>query len=261
MKKSGLLVRDVVEALEALAPVREAESWDNVGLLVGDPRGAVRRVLVTVDYTPAVAAERARAGAELVVAYHPAIFSGLKRLNTGNVVYDAVRAGVALYAVHTALDVAAGGTNDVLAALVGLRDAEPLRRRPAPSPLGLGRVGRVAGVSRAGLCDRVKQALGLDRVLVAGPLTGSARRVAVCAGACGDLVDDALAAGADVYVTGELKHHDALRAAAAGMTVICTLHSNGERPGVAAMGAALARALPGLRVRMSRADRDPYSIR
>jgi dinuclear metal center YbgI/SA1388 family protein len=250
----------VVGALEAIAPAREAEPWDNVGLLIGDPRAAVHRVMVTVDYTSDVAAEAARFGAELVVAYHPPIFSALKRITAGSVVYEALRAGVAVVTVHTALDVAPGGTNDVLASLVGLRDTVPLRRRPPPSSLGLGRVGAITGVSRGALVDRVKRALGLERVLAAGPLRGRANRVAVCAGACGDLLDDALAAGVDAYVTGELKHHDALRAAAAGMTVICTLHSNGERPGVAAMGAALARALPGVKVRVARADRDPFSI-
>lgn len=261
MKERGQRVADVVGALEALAPSRDAEPWDNVGLLAGDPRAPVRRVLVTVDYTPEVATEGKRLGAELVAAYHPPIFSGLKRVVAGGVVYDALHHGIAIHAVHTALDVAPGGTNDVLASLLGLRDTAPLRPRPPPSSLGLGRLGAVAGVGRAAFCERVKRALGLTRVLVAGPLRGRVGRVAVCAGACGDLLDDALAAGADVFVTGELKHHDALRAAAAGMTVICTLHSNGERPGVAAMAAALARALPAVSVRVSRADRDPFSMR
>jgi putative NIF3 family GTP cyclohydrolase 1 type 2 len=87
------------------------------------------------------------------------------------------------------------------------------------------------------------------------------RRVAVGAGACGDLFKDALRAGAGLYLTGEMRHHDALRAADGGMTVVCALHSNSERKTLGVLAETLSASLPGLRVTVSRADRDPFCVR
>ncbi|HZN67488.1 MAG TPA: Nif3-like dinuclear metal center hexameric protein, partial [Tepidisphaeraceae bacterium] len=106
---------DLVTVLNDIAPTRSAESWDNVGLLAGDPAQDVSRVMLTIDYTDEVADEAEREGCDVVVAYHPPIFEAVKRLTAGSPVFDAIRRGVALYSPHTALDVVAGGTNDMLA--------------------------------------------------------------------------------------------------------------------------------------------------
>jgi dinuclear metal center YbgI/SA1388 family protein len=259
-RQPSLRVSDVAAALEGLAPTSLAEAWDNVGLLAGDPAAPVRRALVTVDYTAEVAAEALRLGCELVVCYHPPIFEGLEQVTAPGLVYEAVRHGIALYAMHTALDVAAGGTNDVLARAVGMREPRPLAPRAGAADLGLGRVGDVTPTTRPRLLERIKTALGLRHLLVAGPGRGRVQRVAVCAGACGDALDAVLASGAQLYLTGELRHHDALRAAAAGVTVVCTLHSNSERPTLPVVADALRSLLPGLRVSLSRADRDPFAV-
>ena len=254
MDLSRLLV-----TLDDLAPLRHAEGWDNVGLLVGLPDQQVSKALMCIDYTPAVAAERRAAGADLVIAYHPPIFTPLKRLNGGPVV-EAVRDGVAIYSPHTALDVAAGGTNDGLADALGLSTRRPLRVLcEAASGVGMGRVGEFeTPVERGALVERLKQSLGLNQVLIAGPATGPVSRAAVCAGSCGDLLDDAIAAGAEVYVTGEMRHHDALKAAAAGVTVVMLLHSNSERHALATLAARLRDRVPGVEFLLSREDRDPF---
>jgi dinuclear metal center YbgI/SA1388 family protein len=354
---------EIVAALEAIAPTRDAASWDNVGLLVGDPRAEVTRALLAIDLTRAVAAEARAKKHELVVAYHPPIFDGVKRVLAGDVAFDAIRDGIAIYSPHTALDVAPGGTNDVLADAVGMTERAPLRanagneehkivffapvgdvekvsramfdagagrigayascsfRSPgtgtffggegtnpavgergkletvdelrvemivpvgrvdavvralreahsyeepafdvvrlaaAPRGVGLGRVGRVEAASRREIVERAKRALGAERVLVAGPLDAPASRAAVCAGSCGDLVKDALRAGADVYVTGEMRHHDALRAAESGMTVVCALHSVSERATLPRLADRLRAAAPGVSFDVSEADHDPF---
>jgi dinuclear metal center YbgI/SA1388 family protein len=256
-----MLLRDITAVLESLAPSALAEPWDNVGLLVGDPSQEVTHALLAIDATPAVIAEAVAAGCELIVAYHPVIFDGLKRVTAGSPVYELVRRGVAVYAPHTALDVAPGGTNDVLAAIAGVIDPRPLRVTKPEAGLGLGRVGDITPIDRAALIDRVRNGLGLAHVLVAGPTEGEVRRVAVGAGACGDLFKDALRAGAGLYLTGEMRHHDALRAADGGLTVVCALHSNSERKTLDVVAARLASALPGLRVTVSQRDRDPFCVR
>ena len=122
-------VAEIVEALERIAPPRGAEEWDNVGLLVGDAAADVRKIMLCVDLTPRVLAEAVRIRAQMVLAYHPVIFKGLSRLTADAepVVYQAVRRGIAVYALHTAFDVVPGGTNDVLAAAMGLTETAPLR--------------------------------------------------------------------------------------------------------------------------------------
>src|SRR4051812_38664322 len=122
-----MLLRDLLKILDDIAPTRDAESWDNVGLLVGDPAQSVSRALLTIDYTPDVAAEAQRERCDLVIAYHPPLFQAIKRLTAPDPIFDAIRRGVALYSPHTALDVADGGTNDLLADILGLQDRQPLR--------------------------------------------------------------------------------------------------------------------------------------
>ena len=358
----------LIAEMEKIAPTRHAESWDNVGLLAGDPGQSTSHVLLTIDYTREVASEGNELGCDAVIAYHPPIFPSITRLKAGNVVFDAIRAGVAIYSPHTALDVAQGGTNDVLCDILGLTDRSPLRlaetkgthcklvtfvpeeavekvsnamfdagagkigkysacsfrspgtgtffgeegtqpavgksgqleqthelrletvvnldritdvvralrkshpyEEPAfdldqllapPEGLGLGRVGSFAeSVERAELFSRLKTGLSLHHLLVSGPQTGRVKRAAACAGACGDLLNDAIAQKAEFYVTGEMRHHDAIKAAAAGMTVVCTLHSNSERATLKRLKQQLEAALPELVFHLSQQDRDPFLIR
>lgn len=254
----------IVDALDTVAPLGDAEEWDNVGLLVGDPSSHVSRALFAIDMTPAVLAEAGRRNCQLVVAYHPPIFKGERQVLAGSIPFDAVRAGIAIYSPHTALDVAAGGTNDVLADAVEMTDRaalKPARRaESAARGLGLGRTGRVAPVGRSALIERIKRALGLSHVLVAGPRDGQVTRVAVCAGSAGDLLFTAARAGVDLYLTGEVRHHDALAAAKLGMTVVCALHSNSERVALPSYLARVTAAVPGLGGIVSEADADPFTI-
>jgi len=124
-------VANVCDALEALAPLRLAQSWDNVGLLAGDRDATVRRVLLCIDLTPTVVDEAIDKRAELVMAYHPPLFKPISRLtvprdDTSSLVFRCIKAGIAIYSTHTALDAADGGTNDCIAQLCGIRKTEPL---------------------------------------------------------------------------------------------------------------------------------------
>lgn len=360
-------VADLVTAMEQIAPTRYAEEWDNVGLLVGDPQQAVHKALLSIDYTPAVAAEAHESKCEAVISYHPPIFKALKRIDAGSVIHDAIRSGVAIYSPHTALDVAEGGTNDVLADMLQLKDRRPLRRSTAgvaqlklvtfvpaeqiaavstalfaagaghigkysscsfrspgtgtffgevgtnpavgesgrleetpevrletvvpqdrveavlaalqsshpyeepafdlnqlaapPENIGQGRIGVLqAPVDRRAIFERIKRELQLDHLLIAGPIEGTVQKAAVCAGACGEFLSDAMAGGAQLYLTGEMRHHDALRAASAGITVVCTLHSNSERVALKRLAQRLSAALPALECLLSQSDRDPFSV-
>lgn len=359
---------DLVGAMERIAPTRFAESWDNVGLLLGDPQQPIARVMLTIDLTRPVFEEAVEALCDVVIAYHPPIFDPLKRLIGGSLVYDVIRRGMAVYSPHTALDVAAGGTNDVLAdalflenrrplrptvgrpthaklvtfvprdavekvaaaifaagagiigdyaccsfrsegtgtflgnehtnpavgeagkleradetrietlltldriepVLAALREAHPyevpaydlLTLTPESGGAGIGRIGEFAEpVERSVLVARIKRELMIDHVLVSGPADGEVMKVACAAGAGRSLLDDAIAQGVELFVTGELPHHDALRAARAGTTVVATLHSNSERRALTRLSEMLQQQLPKLAVQVSRKDRDPFEVR
>ncbi|MCL2823625.1 MAG: Nif3-like dinuclear metal center hexameric protein [Polyangiaceae bacterium] len=253
-------IRDLVEAMEGLAPTRFAESWDNVGLIIGDDSASLSRVLLTIDLGLRQLEEAKELGCDAVVAYHPPIFKNLRKVVGGTVVYEAVRLGIAVHSPHTALDVASGGTNDSLAGVLGLVGVDALR--PAPNGPGMGRVGRLdPPEERLVVLERIKTRLGVDRLLVAGPTEGLVRVGAVCAGACGEMVERALELGADLYLTGEMRHHDALRAAGFGMTVVCALHSNSERHVLVWLREQLLGVLPRLSVSISQTDSDPFAIR
>jgi dinuclear metal center YbgI/SA1388 family protein len=265
---AAMRLADILVVLDSIAPLRLAEGWDNVGLLVGDPAANVERILLCIDYTPAVAAEARAKNVQLVVAYHPAIFEGMKRIVAGSGIFEAARDGIAIFSHHTALDVAEGGTNDFLADVLGLSARKPMRAPGAkfgPAPegesLGLGRIGTLdEPTPRAELFARIKRGLGISSLIVAGPHDGNAQKVAASAGAAGNMVDDALAQRADLYLTGEMRHHDALRAAKAGMTVVCALHSNSERAALGRIRDRLAQALPQVELTLSIEDRDPFVV-
>src|SRR5690606_14965291 len=125
---------------------------------------------------------------------------------------------------------------------------------------GLGRVGDVAPETLAKVVARMKPALGLEYVLVAGSLDTIVSRVAVAAGAGGELLDQAVRERAELFVTGEIRHHDALSAVRRGVSVVATLHSNSERAAVKAYASRLAERLEGLTVVASAQDVDPFVV-
>ena len=124
-------VQTFCDAMERIAPPSLAQSWDNVGLLAGDPKTPISRVLLCIDLTQDVAQEAAKKKAELVLAYHPPIFSPMAALRadsfgTDAIVFTCIKNGIAIYSTHTALDAAQGGTNDVMASLCGCAKTDPL---------------------------------------------------------------------------------------------------------------------------------------
>ncbi|HEY3378395.1 MAG TPA: Nif3-like dinuclear metal center hexameric protein [Armatimonadota bacterium] len=353
-----LTVHNIQTALDALAPPALAESWDNVGLLVGDARQAVRTALIALDASVEVLEQATAQSAELLITHHPLVFSGIKRLvDDGGTVALAcrlVREGRALLAAHTNLDAAPDGLNSYVADLLGLRDVRPLLPTEARALLklvvyvpethvdavraaicaagagqighygectfgapgtgtfrpeegthpylgtagalervpeirletvvptaalrsvlaaletshpyeevaydlfrlenawpnaGLGRIGQLAAPTTAGdFLATVQAVLGTDRLALVGERQRPVQRVALCTGAGGDFLDRAWRAGADLYLTGEVKHHQALVAAQRGLAVIDAGHFATERPAVALLADYLAAQLPELNI-------------
>jgi dinuclear metal center YbgI/SA1388 family protein len=161
----------------------------------------------------------------------------------GKLALRAARSGCAVLAVHTNFDAAVSGTTTPIVDLLGLRDVRPLEPRADDADLGLGRVGTLpeARPLRA-VADRLASGLPAPHLRVAGSLDREVRRVAACAGAGDSLIPAALAASADVYVSGDLRHHVTLDALQMGMTLIDAGHYATEAPALPALRERLAAA-------------------
>src|SRR4030042_5430366 len=118
-------IKDITEKIDKIVPLKLAQDWDNVGLLIGDPEKNVKNILLTIDITKEVISEAIKQKAELIISYHPVIWDALKTITTdgpSSIVYDLIRSGIAVFSIHTALDVITGGVNDGLAEILGIRD-------------------------------------------------------------------------------------------------------------------------------------------
>jgi len=370
MKSSGEnpTVGSVEQRLNSLLRIELAESWDNVGLLIGDRKRSVGRVMLCVDLTREVLAEAGARRADFVLSYHPPIFDPLRSVlaDGQGVIYRAVKADLAVYVVHTAFDMIPGGTSDALADIVELKEGKPIRpisrsgqsklvvfvpeeqvdrvasamfaagagvigeysccsfrtsgkgtflgsekTRPAVGQAGkfesvaeirlevliddgklaevvrrmrkahpyeepafdvypLTRIEEDCGLGRTGKLARpmkfksvltlIKRRTGLKR-LVAAPVRSSEtiRTAAVCPGSCGKLAGE-IAGRVDLYLTGELRHHDALALIWKGTNVVCLGHGNSERLGLKNLSEIVHREFPNLKIFASSRDADPLRI-
>jgi dinuclear metal center YbgI/SA1388 family protein len=267
---------DITNAIEAIAPLHLAAAWDKVGLLVvGDGR-AITRALLTIDVTSAVLDEAKAVRADLIVGYHPLLFAPLNRLDGASwqcrVAMDAVRAGIAIYSPHTALDAAAGGVNDWLIQLLApdkdagrLCDIRAILPASTNEPLvGSGRIARLEiATTTEEIARKLELQLGCGRIERSKADTALAARVhtmcAVCAGSGSSLLEDAAALGATVFVTGEMSHHDVLRAHALGLEVLLAGHTNTERGYLPRLASALTARTPSTEFIVSKVDRDPLT--
>jgi dinuclear metal center YbgI/SA1388 family protein len=351
-------VQEIVQRVHWLAPPALAESWDNAGLLLGDPAREVGTVLVALDASAGVLDQAAAHEAEMLVVHHPLLFTAQKRLVEDGGIMSLVRRLIredrSLLAAHTNLDSAPRGLNRYVAELLGLRDTEPLAPsearpllklvvfvpeaqldavRDAVCAAGAGHIGQYsdctfgtpgmgtfrplagaspfigtpgelervreirletivpraqllqvlgamlnahpyeevaydllplenawpgAGLGRIGMLDspmtvpafldRVRSVLQADRLALIGDMDRTVRRVALCTGAGSDFTELARRAGADLYLTGEVKHHQALLARDHGPVVIDAGHFATERPAVALLADYLTAEFPGLSV-------------
>lgn len=363
-------IEKIAAEIERIAPLKLAQGWDNVGLLVGDSEKNIKRILMTIDVTKAVIAEARKSKTDLILSYHPVIWDGLKRVTADGesaVIYELIRLGICVYSIHTAFDVAMGGVNDQLADILGLKDAEPIgdyvespegpgyklivfvpardlekvsnaifaagageignysncgfqvegqgsflpleganptlgkkgepksvievrfesvvsadkitavveamrRAHPYETPafdvvrhydvenkFGLGRIGKVSKPrSLSEIIKNVKKVTGAKAVGIVGKEKRTVRTAAVCAGSCGKIINTVIARRCDLYLTGELKHHQALAAQEAGLTCICLSHTVSERFALKNFAKQLKKQLKDVTISISKKDADPF---
>jgi dinuclear metal center YbgI/SA1388 family protein len=367
--------QQVISFIEELAPMKLAESWDNVGLQLGSPAALVTKILVTLDINEEVADEAVKEGAQLVICHHPYIFQPLKQVRSdlpqGRVITKLIQAGISLYAAHTNWDCARAGVSRILAEKFTLRNCKVLKAagseqlykiavfiphghedavrealskggagfignysnctyqvdgigtfkpeegtnpfigqkgelekvaeyrletivpeaklRSAISAMlkahpyeevaydvyllqnegeayGLGIIGELeAEVTLSQLAEKVKQELSQKTVQVTGNLNSIVRKIAVCGGSGGDLINTAHLQGADVLVTGDVGYHQAQGAEALGLAVIDAGHFATEAPSMKALALYLqakleAEGKTNVEVFLSKVNTEPWQF-
>jgi dinuclear metal center YbgI/SA1388 family protein len=361
-------IKDIAKKIEKIVPLKLAQDWDNVGLLIGDPQRNVKNILLTIDITKEVLTEAKRLRTDLIISYHPVIWDGLKKINRDNIVYDLIQAGIAVFSVHTALDAAAGGVNDGLAEIIGIVNSKPIgdyvespqgdnyklvvfvpvesaakvsnavfaagagaignysncgfttegtgtflpltgakpaigkkgrieavneirfetivpaekldnciaamkKAHPYEEPafdvfklynsqsrFGLGRIGKLQKPMQLNkILERIKKHTGAKAFGIIGSQNRLIKTAAVCAGSCGKIINSIIAAKADLYLTGELKHHQALAAQEAGITCICLTHTVSERFILRKLAKQLQKQIGQITIKISKKDADPFN--
>jgi dinuclear metal center YbgI/SA1388 family protein len=243
-------VSDIIQAIEKLAPAELAAAWDNSGLQVGDGAWSVQLIWVALDPLPEVVSRACEANVDMLVTHHPLIFKPFRRLDMatpdGATIAWAVQHQLAIFSAHTNLDAVKGGTNDMLASKIGLKDVTSLDFSSDEGVHNLGRIGRLPKeTTLMSLALQLKQTLGIDSLKIAGRSNLIIRNAFICSGSGSSLLPEFIRSGADVFISGDLKYHDARAIEAAGKGLVDIGHFASERVMIEVLSTQLSRLLKG----------------
>ena len=205
-------LKKISEIIETSAPLASQESWDNSGwqICLGNPE--VARILVTLEVNEDVVAEAIAEKVQLIVSHHPLIFGGIKKVDiatsTGSMICSLIQNGINVYATHTPFDKCEGGNNDYLAKLLELQDIQMI----PGDDTGICRMGMLkepCTIAEIAECYAEKTGQNFRDYRIAGNPNKSVSRIGLCTGAGSEFFGTAAAAGCDLFVTGDVKYHEA----------------------------------------------------
>ena len=215
-------IKDIIEFTESFTPLNSAMEFDNVGLLIGSENNEVKKAVVALDITDEVIDEAIENGAQLIISHHPVIFNALKNIPSNSIVYRLIQNNLNALCLHTNLDLSPEfGVNTCLADAVGVKNAEFVE----DECLYIGEIENE--LTNKEFAENVKAALKCDGLRYTMP-DKKVKKVAICSGSGGDLAPLAEENGADVLLTGEIKHHDILNANKLGIAIIDAGHFKTE---------------------------------
>ncbi|MGI6767459.1 MAG: Nif3-like dinuclear metal center hexameric protein [Lentihominibacter sp.] len=260
-----LTVRSIAEAINESIPEVTQEEWDNSGVQIYIDDREVNKILVCLEVTEEVADEAMISGVDMIVCHHPLIFGDIRNIDGttsyGRTLIKLIRAGISVYASHTPFDRIEGGNSDVLADLLGLTEVAPLGETDGMDMCRTGFIPTVGKMKLEFFTTYVAKCLEIDSRSIrgAGDLDRGISKVAVCSGAGTDFAVAAAAAGCDVLVTGDVKHHQALEAKSIGICIVDAGHYDTEKFFAGVMKKRLAEILgDSVEISESRVNTDPF---
>lgn len=203
--------KEITSVIEEFAPLAYQEKWDNSGYCIGSPEQEVHSAVVALDCTPYLVDQAVEMGADMIITHHPLIFGGVAKIspqtNLGYMIYKAIQHNIVVYSSHTNMDKVIEGVSGLMAARLGLKDVEVLVKGEHGEGLG------VTGWLEEAVEDRdfariVKEKFSLRQMRCSIPAGRMIRKVALCGGSGKSLIRDAVASGADAYITGDISYHE-----------------------------------------------------
>lgn len=256
---NNMKLYEILAAIERFAPLSIQESWDNAGLVCGDPDMDVTGAVVGFDCTKELIGEAVSRGANLVVTHHPLIFKGVKRILPGEPVsaalVAAIKNDVAVYAAHTNADKVMEGVSGAMGRALRLEDMEFL---DGDGISGLGVVGNLPEpLPVEEFVPKVKQAFGCAVLRCSRALDCPVSRVALCGGAGSSLIEKARLSGAQAYITGDLSYHDFFTHD--GFMVMDIGHYEGEEAITGILFSVIKKNFPNFAVYIANTKHNPVS--
>ena len=248
-------INDIIAVLDSFAPNELAESWDNVGLLIGDADRDARSIVTCLTVTTETVQEAIEKNVDLIVSHHPFPFHATKRItvetSTGRMIWELIRAGISVYSPHTAHDNAEYGINRQLADFLGLIELRSITETG-------GRIGRLPDRTLfSDLVTKVKDSLKLSAIQYVDSGKRLVSTIAIGCGAAGEFLEPAKNAGADVLLLGEARFHTALEAKAFGISLIIPGHYASERFAMEVLARRIFEKFPNVRCFASERETDP----
>ncbi len=235
---TNMKISEWISAWENKIPLFLQEEWDNCGLQVGKASNECTGIVFALDLFDDVIDECEKLNANLIVTHHPAIFTSIKSVTddtyTGNMILKCIEKGISVYSSHTNLDWVNGGVNDVIANLLKLSDISALRKFEDDERLkysiGEGRVGIIEKSTLLEFVKYIKSVLDASNIIFYGDENKEIQKIAVLGGSGMEFAEEALTLGADVFVTADIKYHDACSYVEKGLALIDVGHYWSEFP-------------------------------
>ncbi len=259
-------LEELIQAIDEIAPLHTQEGWDNSGIQIAAGPLQIQKVLTSLEITGSVIEEADEESVDLIITHHPLIFGGIHTIDyrdtTGSYIVKLLNLGISVYSCHTPFDKAAGGNNDFLAELIGLEDVIGFRKGDDMDTIG--RVGQLPeSMTLVSMLDLLTEKLNMDpeQIRAVGRPDSLISTVGICTGAGADLIQLAAENGCQLFITGDLKYHDAQNAKAMGLSVIDAGHYGTEKSFAENFAAKLRDKTGGkIEILPSNVDIDPFEM-
>lgn len=267
--------KDILRLLDTIAPFNIAEEWDNSGLQVGDPAWEVKKIMIALDVTMPLMKAAKNWNCDLVLTHHPLMITPENSFDfsrmPGQAIFASAVDQISIVSLHTNLDKASGGLNDFFASKIGIDTTLPFlpidfeNNDIQNGPEGIGRTGYLPEtITLNQLVSQIKSKLQIEHLRVSGDLSLPVRNIAICTGSGGSLINDFIKSGADVFITGDTKYHEARTIEEHSKALIDVGHFASEHIVIELLNNSLSQVITktGLNIQIKKFlnEKDPFTI-